>query len=68
MKSVKSNNPCLAGRQVCKSPDWIGTIVIQKSYDIVKAHRGELKAESLNKDKENNGNVSTAFILLLPNE
>ena len=58
-KSVKSVNPCLAVRQECKSPDWIGTGVIQTNYDIVKAHEGELKVES----KESNG---TNFIILLP--
>ncbi len=52
MKSVKSINPCLAGRQACQS-------VIQTVYDIVKAHGGELKVET----KEGEG---SEFIILLP--
>ena len=59
MKSVKSNNPCLAGKQACKSPDWIGTGVIQTSYDIVKAHKGEISVESKPKD-------GTVFSINLP--
>ena len=38
-KSVKFGNQC-------ESPDWIGTGVIQTSYDIVKAHGGEIRVES----------------------
>ena len=44
-KSVKSMNPCPS--------------VIQTSYDIVKAHSGEIKVET----KENE---ETAFIISLP--
>ena len=44
MKSVKSINPCKS--------------VIQTSYDIVKAHGGELKVET----KEGEG---TEFIVLI---
>ena len=58
-KSVKSINPSLAGRQECKSPDWIGTGVIQTSYDIIKAHGGKISVES----KENEG---TEFIIQIP--
>jgi sensor histidine kinase regulating citrate/malate metabolism len=58
-KSVKSVHPCLAGRQVCKSPDWIGTSVIQTGYIIVKAHGGTISVES----KENMG---TEFIIKIP--
>jgi len=50
--SVKSINPCLAGRQECES-------VIQTSYDIIKAHGGEIKVDS----KENLG---TEFIIKIP--
>ena len=46
MKSVKSINPCKS--------------VIQTSYDIVKAHGGELKVET----KEGEG---SEFIIQLPN-
>ena len=52
-KSVKSINPY-------KSPDWIGTGVIQTSYDIVKVHCGELVLKS----KEGEG---TEFVIQLPN-
>ncbi len=45
MKSVKSINPFKS--------------VIQTSYDIIKAHGGEIKVES----KENDG---TTFIIQLP--
>jgi two-component system NtrC family sensor kinase len=45
MKSVKSINPCQS--------------VIQMSYDIVKAHGGEIKVET----KEGEG---TEFIVQLP--
>jgi signal transduction histidine kinase len=45
IKSVKSINPCIS--------------VIQLSYDIVKAHGGELKVET----KEGMG---TEFIIQLP--
>ncbi len=46
MKSVKSVNPCQS--------------VIQMSYDIIKAHGGEIKVET----KEGEG---TQFIITLPN-
>ena len=46
-KSVKSINPCES--------------VIQTSYDIVKAHGGELKVET----KEGEG---SEFIIQLPNQ
>ena len=45
-KSVKSTNPCKS--------------VIQTSYDIIKAHGGELKVETKNQG-------STTFIIHLPN-
>jgi signal transduction histidine kinase len=45
MKSVKSINPCKS--------------VIQTSYDIVKAHGGDLKVET----KEGEG---SAFVISLP--
>ncbi len=48
--SVKSIHPYLAGRQAG---------VIQTSYDIVKAHGGELKVET----KECEG---SEFIIVLP--
>jgi len=51
-KSVKSIHPCLASRQACKS-------VIQTSYDIVKAHGGEIKLET----KEGGG---SEFYIVLP--
>ena len=50
-RSVKSINPG-------QSPDWIGTGVIQTSYDIVKAHRGKINMES----KEGEG---TSFTIVL---
>jgi hypothetical protein len=60
-KSVKSLNPCLAlprrqagGRQACKS-------VIQTSYDIVKAHGGEIKVESEN-GKGTNFNIKLPIV------
>ena len=52
-KSVKSINPY-------KSPDWIGTGVIQTNYDIVKAHGRELKVET----EEGEG---TSFTVIIPN-
>ena len=55
-KSVKSENPCLAGRQECQSPDWIGTGVIQTSYAIINAHEGAL---NFNSDPAN----GTTFII-----
>ena len=51
-KSVKFGNQC-------ESPDWIGTGVIQTSYDIVKAHNDEISLESKLKDW-------TVFIINLP--
>jgi signal transduction histidine kinase len=45
MKSVKSINPCQS--------------VIQMSYDIIKAHGGEMQLDS-------DVNVATTFIILLP--
>ena len=52
MEICEIRNPCLAGRQACKS-------VIQTSYDIVKAHGGELTVES----REGEG---TQFNISLP--
>ena len=48
---VKSDNPCLPVRQ---------TGVIQTSYDIVKAHGGEMKVESTD-------GQGSEFIIHLPN-
>jgi hypothetical protein len=45
IKSVKSINPCIS--------------VIQTGYDIVKAHDGELKVETI-------PNRETSFIIQLP--
>jgi signal transduction histidine kinase len=52
LNSVKSHNPRLDGGQACKS-------VVQTSYDIVKAHGGEIKVEL----KEGKG---SKFILQIP--
>ena len=60
IKSVKSINPYLAGRQACKSPDWIGTgEILTNNNNTVKAHAGKITVES----KENEG---TKFIINLP--
>ena len=48
---VKSDNPCLPVRQAG---------VIQTSYDIVKAHGGEMKVESTD-------GQGSEFIIHLPN-
>ena len=53
MESVKSINQC-------KSPDWIGTGVIQTFYNIIKAPYGQIKI----KTKENAG---TEVIISIPN-
>ena len=66
MKSVKSNNPCLAGRQECQSPDWIGTSVIQTSYDIVKAHGVTITVESAEKKGRPGEQTGTEFIIQIP--
>ena len=61
-QSVKSINPCLAGRQACKS-------VIQTSYDIVnKGHGGELKVESKEAcpDDPFGGGEGSELIIKLP--
>jgi len=56
---VQSINPCLAGRQTCKSLPVRQAGVIHTIYDIVKAHGGEIKVYT----KENEG---TEFIIQLP--
>jgi len=41
--------------------------VIQTSYDIVKAHGGELKVESLTADQAGKEEEGSLFIIQLPN-
>ena len=58
-KSVKSVNPCLAGRQAWQS-------VIQTSYDIVKAHGGEITVESKSGEGLPAGQTGSEFIISIP--
>ena len=51
-KSVESINPCKS--------------VIQTSYDIIKAHGGQLKAETLPADKAGKEDEGSEFIIILP--
>jgi len=51
-RSMKFINPCLSGRQACKS-------MIHTIYDIVTAHGGEINV----KTKDNEG---TEFTIQLP--
>jgi light-regulated signal transduction histidine kinase (bacteriophytochrome) len=55
IKSVKSINPCKS----LPTPRLRQTGVVQTSYDIVKAHGGELKVET----KEGEG---SEFVIILP--
>ena len=51
-KSVKSNNPCKS--------------VIQTSYDIVKAHGGELSVGLPSEKVDTKEGKASVFIILLP--
>lgn len=51
---MKSINPCLSGRQACKS-------VIHTSYDIATAHGVELKVETLE-------GVESDFVIKIPTQ
>jgi len=53
-KSVQSINQW-------QSPDYLGAGVIQTSYDVVKAHGGEIKVKSGHVDK-----AGTIFSIILP--
>jgi Fe-S cluster biogenesis protein NfuA len=57
IKFVQSINPCLAGRQACQS-------VVQTSYDIIKAHGGELNVETI----EEEGTTFIIKLLITPTE
>jgi signal transduction histidine kinase len=48
-------------------PTGSGTgLGLSLSYDIVKAHGGEIRVESLSADKADKENVGTEFIIQLP--
>ena len=71
-KSVKSINPCLAlpvgGKAipVGQAGGQAWQSVIQTSYDIIEAHRGALKVETLPADQEGKGGEGSEFIVRLP--